>query len=99
MSFKTAAETLMDRVVKKFELKDIIAHRFVPHKNLYEICSQYPSKGRYRLICGLFIGIGFKVWRKTWPKDSYYTIKEVSFKVLLKSSIFQFIFLLILDFL
>lgn len=45
MAFKSAAETLMDRVVKNFELKDLIKHKYINHKNLFEICSQYPSLG------------------------------------------------------
>jgi len=46
MSFKAAAESLMERVVKKFELKDLIKHKTVRYRNLYEICSQYPSAGK-----------------------------------------------------
>ena len=55
MAFKSAAETLMERVVKNFELKDVIAPRFIAHKNLFEVCAQYPSQGRYFTILRIIL--------------------------------------------
>ena len=40
-----AAEALMQRVIKTFTLNDIIKHKTIPFKNLYEICSHYPNFG------------------------------------------------------
>jgi hypothetical protein len=53
-------------VIKKFTLKDLAKHNKQGPKNLFEHISVYPSKGE-----------GFKVWRKTWPEGTYYTIREM----------------------
>jgi len=35
----------MEKVIRRFTLNDVIKRKFIPYKNLYEICSVYPSKG------------------------------------------------------
>jgi hypothetical protein len=53
-------------VIKKFTLKDLAKHNKIGPKNLFEHISVYPNRGE-----------GFKVWRKTWPEGTYYTIREM----------------------
>jgi len=45
MTLLVAGEALMERVVRNFTLNDVIKRKFIPYKNLYEICSIYPSEG------------------------------------------------------
>lgn len=46
MNFKSAAELMLNRVVKTFELTDVIKYKDRPYKNLFEALAQYPSKGK-----------------------------------------------------
>ena len=57
-----------DIIAKNFKLADVIKHKDIAYKNLYEILSLYPNKG-----------VGFKIWRKTW-KNKYYLVDRVEFK-------------------
>ena len=48
-SLKKLSETaalIYSKTIKTYTLKDIVRHRYIPHKNLYEICSSYPSNGK-----------------------------------------------------
>lgn len=40
-----SAALLFKKTINHYELKDIIRHRFIDHKNLYEKVSRYPSEG------------------------------------------------------
>ncbi|EAS02898.1 hypothetical protein TTHERM_00492510 (macronuclear) [Tetrahymena thermophila SB210] len=64
-----AAASLISNTVKTFGLTDIIKHKKIPYKNIYELASQYPGTG-----------IGFKFWRKTWPSNSFYVLQDIDLK-------------------
>ncbi len=51
-----SVQLIYNKQFKTFNLWDITKHKSIEYKNLYEMLSQYPSKG-----------VNFKVWRKTWP--------------------------------
>lgn len=57
MKFEKVVQNLLKQTVKSFTLQDLIKHKTVKKKNLFEILSRYPGGG-----------VGFKVYRKTWPK-------------------------------
>jgi len=80
MTLLVAGEALMERVVRNFTLQDVIKRKFTPYKNLYEICSIYPSNG-----------IKFRVWRKTWPKDCYYTIVDTKLETFNRGKAFGYL--------
>ncbi|KRX11202.1 hypothetical protein PPERSA_07727 [Pseudocohnilembus persalinus] len=63
------AEALAKKTIRNFSLADLIKHKTNPYKNLYEICHIYPNKGKE-----------FKFWRKTWPENSYWVLKDVNTK-------------------
>jgi len=60
--------SLFEKVVKKFTMADLVKHQSIGsgQKNLIELISRYPGYGK-----------GFKVFKKTWPEDSYYQVKDV----------------------
>ena len=33
------------------------------------------------MVTYFLLGVGFKVYRKTWPKDKFYIVEESNFKV------------------
>jgi len=77
---------LWKKVLVPFILKDIIKHKFIVQKNLYEICYQYPSQVFKTIALHYWIiGIGFQVCVKRWQRNSYWTIKEVSFSGMLSN--------------
>jgi hypothetical protein len=39
------AALIYSKTIKTYTLSDVIKHRNIPFKNLYEICSSYPSNG------------------------------------------------------
>ena len=55
--------SLFEKVVKKFTMADLVRHQSIGsgQKNLIELISRYPGYGK-----------GFKVFKKTWPENSYY---------------------------
>lgn len=67
---RTAAEEMLSKTVKTFTFQEIVKFGNHPYKNLPELLAQYPNKG-----------VGFKVWRKTWPQNKFIIIKEAEFKV------------------
>mmetsp|Transcript_4743 Transcript_4743/g.5183 ORF Transcript_4743/g.5183 Transcript_4743/m.5183 type:complete len:141 (-) Transcript_4743:95-517(-) len=63
------ASKAVDQLAKTFTLPDLIKHATFPRKTILEMCAQYPSQG-----------VGFKIWKKHWPKETYYEVKEAKFK-------------------
>lgn len=45
-----AASLLFKKTMNTYTLQDLTRHRAIPHKNLYEICSQYPSQGKPKYL-------------------------------------------------
>ena len=58
-----AKKKLFEKVIKKFTMAELVKHSSIGsgQKNLIELISRYPGFGR-----------GFKVFKKTWPENSYY---------------------------
>ena len=73
-----ARRKLFEKAIKKFTIKELVKHQTIGsgQKNLIELISRYPGFGR-----------DFKVFKKTWPANSYYKIKQVELFV---SCIFSF---------
>ena len=63
-----ARRKLFEKAIKKFTIKELVKHQSIGsgQKNLIELISRYPGFGR-----------DFKVFKKTWPENSYYKIKQV----------------------
>lgn len=63
-----ARKKLFEKAMKKFTLKDLVKHQSIGsgQKNLIELISRYPGFGQ-----------GFRVFKKTWPVNSYYHIRQV----------------------
>jgi len=63
-----ARKKLFEKAIKKFTMKDLVKHQHIGsgQKNLIELISRYPG-----------FGAGFRVFRKTWPAESYYELKHV----------------------
>jgi hypothetical protein len=63
-----ARRKLFEKAIKKFTIKELVKHQSIGsgQKNLIELISRYPGFGK-----------GFKVFKKTWPENSYYELKNV----------------------
>lgn len=63
-----ARKKLFEKAMKKFAMGDLVKHHTIGsgQKNLIELISRYPNFGN-----------GFRVFKKTWPADSFYEIKNV----------------------
>lgn len=67
--FDKIVQNIFKQGIKTFELKDLIKHRKIKDKNLLEMLSRFPGGG-----------IGFKVYRKTWPPGMFYQVSHVNYK-------------------
>ena len=63
-----ARRKLFEKAIKKFTIKELVKHQSIGsgQKNLIELISRYPGFGK-----------DFKVFKKTWPENSYYKVKQV----------------------
>ena len=63
-----ARKKLFEKAIKKFTIKELVKHQSIGsgQKNLIELISRYPGFGK-----------DFKVFKKTWPENSYYKVKQV----------------------
>lgn len=79
-----ASSIFFKKTLRYYTFEDIISKAKRPYKNLYEMCFQYPTKGFFFKKITIFfdLGVGFKVWRKTWPKNCYYLVHDVKVKVI-----------------
>lgn len=59
------------KTFKAYTLDELVAHRKIVTKNLFETLAIYPNQG-----------VGFKVWRNNWPDGKYVIIKQAKYKVL-----------------
>lgn len=71
-----ARRLLYEKAIKKFTLQEVTKHKAFAHKSLVEMLSKYPGNG-----------VGFKVWSKWWPENTFYHVREVKLFVMLKSLI------------
>lgn len=61
-----AKRLLYEKAIKRFTMQEVTKHHTIPHKNLIEMLSRYPSQG-----------VGFKVWSKWWPENTFYHVRDV----------------------
>ncbi|KAM3145406.1 hypothetical protein pb186bvf_002450 [Paramecium bursaria] len=76
-TLKQTAEALLNKASKTYKFEDLIRFGKNPYKNLPEILGQYPNQG-----------VGFKIWRKTWPSWKYIIVKEAEYKSLRNAKFF-----------
>lgn len=78
-----ARKKLFEKAIRKFTLKELVKHRTLGsgQKNLVELISRYPG-----------FGSGFKVYRKTWPQNSYFELKNVHLFVSMLNTTLHFIY-------
>ncbi|CAK84676.1 unnamed protein product (macronuclear) [Paramecium tetraurelia] len=74
---KTAAEEMLSKAIRTYTFNDLIVIGRHPYKSLPEMLAQYPNNG-----------VGFKVWRKTWPENKFIIITEAHFKGLRNGKFF-----------
>ena len=65
-ALEEARRLLYDKAIKKFALQEVTKHRTIQHKNLVEMMTRYPGHG-----------VGFKVYRKWWPANMFFHVKQV----------------------
>ena len=67
-----ARKKLFQKAIRTFEFQNLVRHQTIGsgQKNLVELISRYPQHGN-----------GFKVYKKTWPEDSYWQLKDVQMLV------------------
>ena len=70
-NFISGTNSLLSKYSKNVSLEELLRHRTIVHKNLYESVGQYPNNG-----------IGFKIWRNNWPIDCFYVLSDIQFKVI-----------------
>lgn len=56
---------MLSKTIRTYSFNDLIAVIRLPYKNLPEMLGQYPNNG-----------VGFKIWRKTWPENKYIIVTE-----------------------
>jgi len=66
-----ARRLLYEKAIKKFTLQEVTKHKTMPYKNLIEMLSKYPGNG-----------VGFKVYSKWWPENTFYHVREVKLFVI-----------------
>ena len=59
---------LAEDTVKTYTLKDVTRHATIGagQKNVFELITRWPG-----------YGVGFKLYKKHWPKDCFFHAKEV----------------------
>lgn len=70
-NFVVGTSAILSKYSKNIALEELMKHKGLQHKNLYETIGLYPNNG-----------IGFKIWRKNWPADCFYVVHDVEFKVI-----------------
>ena len=65
-AMEEARRLLYEKAIKKFTLQEVTKHRIIKQKNLVEMLSKYPGHGE-----------GFKVYRKWWPQNMFFHVKQV----------------------
>jgi hypothetical protein len=65
-AMEEAKRLLYEKAIKKFTLQEVTKHRTIQHKNLIEMLSRYPGYGQ-----------GFKVYRKWWPQNMFFHVRNV----------------------
>lgn len=63
-----ARKLLFEKAMKKFTMQELVKHAHIGsgQHNLIELISRYPGAGQ-----------GFKVYKRTWPDNSFYYVKNV----------------------
>lgn len=64
-----AKKGIIRGALQQFTLDDITKHQKIVDKSLIEQVTGYPSQG-----------LGFRVWRRTWPPNSFWDVKDVKIK-------------------
>jgi len=67
-----ARRLLYEKAIKKFAMHEVTAHKTIKDKNLIEMISRYPGHG-----------VGFKVYSKFWPANTFYHIRDVHLFVII----------------
>ena len=78
-----ARRKLFEKVVRKFTLAEVAKHRSIGpgQRNIVELISKYPGYGR-----------NFKIYRASWPEDSFIHINRVELFVSFTLTINKYIF-------
>ena len=63
-----ARKALFQRAIRKYTLAEVVKHRSygAGQRSLIELISRYPGHG-----------VGFKVFKKTWPEGSFWHVRHV----------------------